>query len=88
MDNRQADSRREVQEAISAADDAIRHLEDAERELKSARNWGIYDILGGGLISSLIKRGEDGPRPGQDGDGEGVHPHFPTGAAGCGTLCG
>jgi hypothetical protein len=30
-------------------------LNEAEKNLRSARNWGIYDILGGKLFSGLIK---------------------------------
>jgi hypothetical protein len=30
-------------------------LDEAEKNLRSARNWGIYDILGGKLFSGLIK---------------------------------
>ncbi|MBO7355403.1 MAG: hypothetical protein ILP17_06190 [Lachnospiraceae bacterium] len=49
--------RREINEAISAADNALKHLYAADRRLKSARNWGLVDIFGGGggLISGLAK---------------------------------
>ena len=50
------DVQKELREAIAAADSALDSLENARRSLSSARNWGIYDILGGGLISGLIKR--------------------------------
>ena len=33
------------------------HLEQALDELGSARGWGLWDILGGGLISTLVKHG-------------------------------
>ncbi len=46
---------REIREAIAAADDALFHLGNAQQYLRSARNWGIYDILGGGFISTMIK---------------------------------
>ena len=45
----------EIQEAIRAADNAIFHLRNAQKYLSSARNWGIYDLLGGGFLSTLIK---------------------------------
>ena len=48
---------REVQEAIVAADDALKHLEKADDYLKSARNWGVLDIFGGNLITGLFKHG-------------------------------
>ena len=49
------DQYREIQEAIAAADDALRHLREARRELGKASGWGIWDILGGGAIVGLIK---------------------------------
>lgn len=50
------DLQKELREAITAADRALEGLERARLSLKSARNWGIYDILGGGFISGMIKR--------------------------------
>ena len=35
--------------------DILRILDQVERDLKAARNWGIYDILGGKTIVGLIK---------------------------------
>ena len=52
--------RKEIQEAISAADDALVHLYSARKCLNSAGNWGILDILGGGFISGLIKHSKMG----------------------------
>jgi len=46
---------REIQEAIEAADVALDHLERAKRCLSSASGWGLFDTLGGGFISGLIK---------------------------------
>ena len=45
--------RREIQEAIAAADDALLHLGEAKKALGKARNWGIFDILGGGSVVGL-----------------------------------
>lgn len=45
----------ETREAIDAGERALTSLRYAESELSSARNWGIFDILGGGFISTLIK---------------------------------
>ena len=28
---------------------------EAERQFKSARNWGVVDIMGGGLFTNLVK---------------------------------
>ena len=46
---------REKQEAIEAGERALRSLRQAKSDLNSARGWGIYDLLGGGMISTLIK---------------------------------
>ena len=50
------DEERELREAIAAADAALASLERADSLLRSARNWGIFDIVGGGFLSGLIKR--------------------------------
>ena len=49
------DYEQERREAIAAGNRALDSLREAYRELDSARGWGIYDIIGGGLFSSLIK---------------------------------
>ena len=46
---------REISEAIHAGERALDSLREAKNQLNSARNWGIYDMIGGGLISSMIK---------------------------------
>jgi hypothetical protein len=46
---------RDIEEAIDAADVALDHLERAKRCLSSASGWGLFDTLGGGFISGLIK---------------------------------
>ncbi len=45
----------ERQEAIDAGERALNSLIEAQDQLRKARNWGIYDIIGGGFLSSLIK---------------------------------
>lgn len=47
--------KREINEAIGAADYALSCLRRAQGHLSSARGWGIFDMLGGGLITTLIK---------------------------------
>ena len=47
---------KEIAEAVNAANDALYHLCNAEEILNKARNWGIADIMGGGLIITAIKR--------------------------------
>ncbi len=46
---------KEVLEAVNAANDALYHLANAEEILRSAKRWGIADILGGGMIITGIK---------------------------------
>ena len=45
----------QVNQALNLTDQLIGELEQAERHLSSARNWGFVDILGGGIITDLIK---------------------------------
>ena len=47
--------RREIEEAVMAADEALDHLYAAKKYLGSAGNWGLLDMFGGGLISGLVK---------------------------------
>ena len=51
---------REVNEAIQAADVALGHLQAAKKHLKSASNWGIVDLIGGGTLTGLIKHSKMG----------------------------
>ena len=46
----------ELREALYAANEALEDLYCARDHLRSARNWGIFDIFGGGFIATLIKR--------------------------------
>ena len=48
--------RKDIEEAISAADYAMDCLYAARNYLDSSRRWGIVDIIGGGLITTFIKR--------------------------------
>ena len=45
----------EIDEAIAAGHRALDALAEAADSLDSAKRWGIVDILGGGLITSVIK---------------------------------
>ncbi|NLL43275.1 MAG: hypothetical protein GX251_08035 [Firmicutes bacterium] len=49
---------KEIQEAKEVAREVLALLGDVEKHLKSARNWGFYDMLGGGFFSSWIKHGK------------------------------
>ena len=46
----------EINEAIEAGRDAQMRLRQIQETLRSAKGWGIYDLLGGGLISGMMKR--------------------------------
>lgn len=48
---------KEFSEALVAADKTLIHLNSALKEIESAKNWGILDIAGGGVFTSIIKRG-------------------------------
>ena len=45
----------EIRETIAAGERALRSLQAAQSKLNSARGWGIFDMLGGGLLSDLMK---------------------------------
>ncbi len=47
---------KEVEEAIMAADNALTHLTAARDKLDSASGWGIFDMLGGGMFTTYVKR--------------------------------
>ena len=46
---------REVQEAVGAGQSALACADRIFSELDSAEGWGTWDLLGGGLMSDLIK---------------------------------
>ena len=46
---------REIRQARQAGIRAHNSLRQAQRKLSSARGWGIFDLLGGGTVASLIK---------------------------------
>ena len=50
--------RREVKEAVEAADYALYHLKSARSCLNSAGNWGLLDMFGGNIITGLLKHGK------------------------------
>lgn len=49
------DRNTEIREAIAAGNRALDALDEALEHLKTARGLGIWDMLGGGLFSSLLK---------------------------------
>lgn len=50
--------KKEVLEAKTVTNQVLDLLNDVEKQLKSAKNWGIFDLLGGGFLSSVIKHGK------------------------------
>ncbi len=48
-------NREEIAEARAIVDRLLPLVDGAEAEFRGARGWGIVDILGGGLITNLIK---------------------------------
>ena len=54
------DRLKELKEAKEAAELVISKIDQAIKELNSASNWGILDLLGGDFIPSLIKRSKIG----------------------------
>ena len=48
--------RREMKEALDAGERALSSLRNAQEKLNSAGNWGLFDMFGGGLFSTIMKR--------------------------------
>jgi hypothetical protein len=46
---------RELQEALAAGKAAQAGLDEVFNTLSSAANWGTFDLLGGGLLASIVK---------------------------------
>ncbi|MBD7967054.1 hypothetical protein [Paenibacillus gallinarum] len=51
---------KEIEEAETAGNRVLNSLDEAAESLKSAGNWGTYDMLGGGMISTHIKHSRIG----------------------------
>lgn len=47
--------RKEITEAINAGKDALFCLNRAKESLNSAGNWGLWDMFGGGMLSTFMK---------------------------------
>ena len=46
---------RELEEARSAGEDVRRRLDQVLASLGSAENWGTWDVIGGGLLTDMMK---------------------------------
>lgn len=47
---------KEIDEAVNAANEALYYLGIAEEKLDAARGWGIADIIGGRMFTTMMKR--------------------------------
>ena len=47
--------RQEIEEAIRAGQKTLISLYSARDKLLSAHGWGIWDMIGGGFVTSLVK---------------------------------
>ena len=45
----------ELQEAVMAGNQVLREVANVQQLLREARSWGIWDMAGGGLISTMMK---------------------------------
>lgn len=50
------DLQKEKREAVDAGYRALRSLQAAQDNLDSAKNWGLWDMFGGGLIFTMLKQ--------------------------------
>jgi len=50
-----SNNQQEIQEAFQAAENALSHLNTAKEYLRKAKNWGIADLIGGGMLATFIK---------------------------------
>lgn len=55
MENRRD---KEIREAREAGERALQSLYAAREKLASARRWGIWDLIGGGLFANVVKHTE------------------------------
>ena len=46
---------KELTEAVRVGESALRALRDVQGELQSAANWETWDMLGGGMLSTMAK---------------------------------
>ena len=46
---------KEVDEAIKAGEDALETVEKTIKALNDAEDWGVWDLVGGGLFTTIIK---------------------------------
>ena len=49
------DQEKEKQEAVEAGIRAIKSLRAAQDHLNRAKNWGVWDMFGGGFFSQICE---------------------------------
>ena len=49
------DNQKEIREAISAGERSLISLRAAQDQLRRAGNWGVADLLGGGMLTTFFK---------------------------------
>lgn len=54
-ESKRKSERQEIREAVEAGERALFSLQTAREQLNSARNWGIWDLLGGRFFTDLMK---------------------------------
>ncbi len=47
--------KQEMREAVEAGERALLSLRAAQNKLNNTKNWGLFDLFGGGMIASFIK---------------------------------
>ena len=61
---------KEIKEAINAGDKANTALWGMKKNLESAKSWGVWDMVGGGLVSNMVKHSaiNDANKSGRDAE--------------------
>lgn len=54
--NNQSVNQQELHEALIAGEQLLRKLDQVLSQLKGAQGWGFFDMLGGGMFSTFMKR--------------------------------
>ena len=54
------DLEKEKREAIAAGYRALNSLRTAQNDLNSAKSWGLWDMFGGGFLSTALKQSKMG----------------------------
>lgn len=60
MGNEPAVNNAAINEALNITNELIPLVGKAEKHLSSARNWSFFDVLGGGLLTDIIKHSKLG----------------------------